>query len=179
MLRSEGTAYTASFKELKEATRFRERWRFRAREISHTLRVRHAAGVARLGALSPLGGHSCDDPKEQDVSCQVANFGRAKNFEEVSTRCGAWLDSQGLHTRRTSFRASSPEGMEVEECVGAIRRLPLAWSDPSRRYTIVEGNFRFREAIHMKEDRAALMGLRRAVGGTAGHGHRFLSLTDT
>ena len=30
----------------------------------------------------------------------------------------------------------------------------------------------------MKEGRAALMGLRRAVAGTAGHGHRFLSLAD-
>ena len=30
----------------------------------------------------------------------------------------------------------------------------------------------------MKEGRAALMGLRRAVAGTAGHGHRFLSFTD-
>ena len=30
----------------------------------------------------------------------------------------------------------------------------------------------------MKEGRAALVGLRRAVAGSAGHGHRFLSLTD-
>ena len=30
----------------------------------------------------------------------------------------------------------------------------------------------------MKEGRVALMGLRRAVAGTAGHGDRFLSLTD-
>ena len=30
----------------------------------------------------------------------------------------------------------------------------------------------------MKEGRAALMGLRRAVAGTTGHSHRFLSLTD-
>ena len=31
----------------------------------------------------------------------------------------------------------------------------------------------------MKEGRVALMGPRRAVAGTAGHGHRFLSLADT
>ena len=73
-------------------------------------------------------------------------------------RPGAWLDSQGLRTRRTSVRASSPKALEIEECVGAIRRLPLAWSDPSRWLTIVEGNFKFKEAIHMKEGRAALMG---------------------
>ena len=106
--------------ELKEATRFRERWRFRAREISHTLRVRHADGIARLGALSPLRGHSCDDPWEQDVFHQVANFGRAANFEEVSIRYGAWLDSQNLRT------------------------------DPSLWHKIVEGNYKLREAIHMK-----------------------------
>ena len=166
---------TAPFMELKEATRSRERWRFRA-QVSHTLQVRYADGIARLGASSPLGGHSCDDPKEQDVSYQVANFGRAANFEEESTRYGAWLDSQGLRTRRTSVRASSPKAMEIEECVGAIRRLPLARSDPSRWHTIVEGNFQLKEAIRMKEGRAALMDLRRAVAGTAGHGHRFLSL---
>ena len=96
----------------------------------------------------------------------------------MSTRYGAWLDSQGLRTRRTSVRASSPKALEIEECVGAIRRLPLAWGDPSRWLTIVEGNFQFKEAIYMKEGRAALMGSRRAVAGTAGHGHRFLSLTD-
>ena len=49
---------TATSEELKEATRFRERWRFRTREISHTLPVRHADEVTRLGALSPLGSHS-------------------------------------------------------------------------------------------------------------------------
>ena len=61
-------------------------------------------------------------------------------------------------------RASSPEALEIEECVGAIRRLPLAWCDPSRWVTIVEGNFKFKEAIYMKEGRAALMGFRRAGG---------------
>ena len=98
--------------------------------------------LTRLGALSPLGAHSCDDPKEQDVSCQVANFGQAADFEEVSTRYGAWLDSQGLRSRKTSLQASSPEAVEIEECVGAIRRLPLAWSDPTHWHTIVEGNFK-------------------------------------
>ena len=160
---------TASFKELKEATRFRERWRFRAREISHTLPVRHADGIARLGALSPLGGHSCDDPKEQDVSYQVAKFGRAANFEDVSSRYGAWLHSQGLPL---------PKQWRLRSVWGAIRRLPLAWSDNSRWHTIVEGNFKFREAIPMKEGCAALMCLRRAVAGTAGHCHRFLGLAD-
>ena len=33
------------------------------RETSHTLPGRHADGTARLGALSPHGGHSCEDPK--------------------------------------------------------------------------------------------------------------------
>ena len=96
---------TAFFGGLKEATRFRERWRFRAREISHTLPVRHADEVTRLG------GHSRDEPEEQDDSGLVAAF------EEVSNRYGAWLDSQGLRTRRTAMRASSPKAVEVEECV--------------------------------------------------------------
>ena len=54
--------------------------------------------------------------------------------------------------------------MEVEECVGAIRRLPLAWSDPSGTRSSEA------ETLHMKEGRVALTGLRRAVAGTAGHG---------
>ena len=41
----------ASLEGLKEATRFRERWRFQTQEISHTLSVRHANAVARLCAL--------------------------------------------------------------------------------------------------------------------------------
>ena len=137
--------YHGVFQRASGATRFRERWRFRTRAISHILPVRHADGVARLGALSLIGGHSCDEPKERDVSCQAANFGRAADFEDVSTRNGAWLDSQGLRTRRSSVRASSPKALEIEECVGAIRRLLLAWSDPSRWLTIVEGNFKFKE----------------------------------
>ena len=36
---------TAPIEELKEATRFRERWRIRTREISRTLPVRHAGEV--------------------------------------------------------------------------------------------------------------------------------------
>ena len=76
------------------------------------------------------------------------------------------------------MRASCSKATEIEECVGATRRLPTAWRDPSRWHTVIEGNFKFREAIHMKEGRATIMGLRRAVAGTAGHGHRFLSLTD-
>ena len=96
----------------------------------------------------------------------------------MSTRHGAWLDSQGLCTRRTSLRASSPEATEVEECVGASRRLPAAWSNSSRWHTVIEDNFKFREANHVKEGRATLLCVRRAVAGTAGHGHRFLSFTD-
>ena len=68
------------------------------------------------------------------------------------------------------MRASSPKATEVEEMMGAISRLPAAWGNPSRWHTIIEGNNKFTEAIHMKEGRAALMGLRRAVAGTAGHG---------
>ena len=105
---------TASFEELKEATRCRERWRFRTREVSRTLQVLHVEEIARLGTLSPLGGHSCHGPEEQAVSRSVAGFGRAADLEEVSTRYGVWLDSQGLRTRRTSMRASSPEAVEVE-----------------------------------------------------------------
>ena len=99
----------ASFEELKEATRFRERWRFRTREVSRTLPVRYVDEVARLGTSSPLGCHSRHGLEEQDLSRSVAGFGRAAEFEEVSTRCGVWLDGQGLRTRRTSMRASSPK----------------------------------------------------------------------
>ena len=134
---------------------FRERWRFRAREIYQTLPVRHADEVAHLRPLSPLGGHSLDDPDEQDGSCPVDSLGRAADFEEVSARYGAWLDSQGPRTRRTSVRASSPKATEIEECVGAIRRLPAAWCDPSRWHTVIESNFKFGEAAHMKEGRAS------------------------
>ena len=183
MLHSEGAVLqrtTASFLELKEATRFRERWRIRVREISHTSPVRHADGLARLGVLSSLGGHSCDDSKEQDVSCHVANFGRAANFEEVSTWYGAWLDSLGLRTRRTSMRASSPKAIEVEECVAShspssscMREEALLAGTRSSKATSSSG-----KQFTWKEGPAALMGLRRAVAGTAGHGHLFLTLTD-
>ena len=112
---------------------------------------------------------------KQESSYPTKGFGRLANFEEVMTAYGSWLDRQGV---RTTVRASSPKAMEVEEYVGAIRRLPATWNNPSRWHTVIEGNFKFKEAIHMKEGRAALMGLRRAVAGTAGHGHRILSLTD-
>ena len=136
------------------------------REISHTLPSRHADEVARLGALSPLGGHFSRRPRGTRWSLALSkSFGPAADFEEVSTRYGAWLDSQGVRTRRTSTRASSPKATEVEECVGAIRRLPTAWSDHSRWHTVIEGNFNFKEAIHMKEGRATLMCLRRACRG--------------
>ena len=124
---------TATFEELKEATRFRERWRFRTREISHTLPVRHADEVTHLGSLSPLGGN---EPEQQDNSCPVVSFGRTADLEEVSTRYGAWLDCQGLRTRRTAMRGSSPKAMELEECVGAIGRLPTSWNDPTRWHTV-------------------------------------------
>ena len=81
---------TASFEELKEATRFHERWRFRTREVSRTLSVRYVDEIARLGSSSPLGGHSRDGPEQRDVSRCVAGFGRAADFEEVSTRYGVW-----------------------------------------------------------------------------------------
>ena len=90
------------------------------------------AGSPRLGTSSPLGGPARDGPEEKDVSRSVARFGRAADFEDVSTRYGVVLDSHGLRTRRTSMRASSPKATEVEECVGAIRRLPLVWRNPSR-----------------------------------------------
>ena len=49
---------------------------------------------------------------------------------------------------------------------------PYSMGRPSRWHTVMECNFKFREAIHMV-GRATLMGLHRAVAGTAGHGHRF------
>ena len=81
--------------------------------------------------------------------------------------------------RRTSVRASSPKALEIEDvCWGHSRVFLLHGAILPRWVTVVEGNFKFKEAIHMKEGRAALMGSRRAVAGTAGQGHRFLSLTD-
>ena len=112
---------TASFKELKEATRFRERWRFRTREIPHTLPIRHADEVARLGALSPLGGHSRDDPEEQEDSCPISGFGRAANFQEVMTAYGSWLDRQGELPALKQWRSKSAwESFAVSLQHGAI-----------------------------------------------------------
>ena len=61
---------------------------------------------------------------------------------------------------------------------GSHSSSPFSMERPARWHTVNEGNFKLKEAIHMKEGRATLMGLRRAVAGTAGHGHRFLSFTD-
>ena len=83
-----------------------------------------ARSLRRRGCSSLVGGHPRDGLEEQDVYRSVACFGRAADFEEVSTRYGVSLDSRG--SRRTSLRASSPKAIEVEECVGAIRRLPAA-----------------------------------------------------
>ena len=94
--------------------------------IPHTLPVRHTDEIARLGALSPLGGHSHDDPEEQESSCPTSGFGRAANFEEVMTAYGSWLDRQGVRTSRTSLRASSPKATEVEECVGGHSPSPYS-----------------------------------------------------
>ena len=177
MLRSEGTAYNVPRSPSRSSRRphaFVNCGVF-GQEISHTLPVRHADGIASLGALSPLGGHSCDDPKKQDVSYPVANFGRAANFEEESTRYGAWLDGHCLRIRRTSIRASCPEAIEIEECVEAIRCLPLAWSDPSRWHTIVQGNFKFRSHEGRSRCSHGSPPCRRWYGWTR---PRFLSLTD-
>ena len=78
---------------------------------------------------------------------------------------GAWLDSRGWRTRRISVQASNPKATEVEECVGAIA------VSPQHGATLLAGT-------PSKEGRATLMGLRRAVAGTAARGHSFLSLTD-
>ena len=61
--------------------------------------------------------------------------GRAADF--VSTRYGP-----GLIVRvyvREMLCETCPESMEVEECVGAIRR--VAWNGPARWHTVIEGNF--------------------------------------
>ena len=161
---------TASFKELKEATCFRERWRFRTREISRALPVRHADGIARLGALSIL----------VTIQRNKMSLIQSHTLAELQTLKKCRLGTALGSTARACVPTELLDGLPVlKQCVAAIRRLPLAWCDPSRWHMIVEGNFKFREAIHVKEGRAALMGLRRSVAGTAVvHGHRFLILTD-
>ena len=158
---------TASYEELKEATCFRERWRFRAREISHTLPVRHADEVARLGAWSPLGGHFRDDPRGTRwfLPCR-----------ELRPGCGnrRGLDSVGTVLGSTA-EAGAPAGFLCKLPTLKQRRLKSVWEPLPSHHSM--GRL-FSLAHRRREGRATLMGLRRAVAGTAARGHSFLSLTD-
>ena len=111
---------TATFEELKKATCFREPWRSRTREIPHTFPVRRADGVVRLGALSPLGGHSCDNPEEQDGSC----LSGTSAYLQVSkgSRLGMVIGS--------TVKACAPAGLLCELPALKQRRLKSVWEPP-------------------------------------------------
>ena len=121
MPRSGGTVCSVPQRLLRSSRRtcFRERWRFRTREIPHTLPVRHADEVVRLGALSPLGGHSRDNPEEQDSSCLARIFGRT--FPKRS-RLGMVIG--------TTVKACAPAGLLCELPAPKQRRLKSVW-EPS------------------------------------------------
>ena len=67
---------TASFKELKEATRFRERWRFRTREFPHTLPIRHR-GCPSRSLESSWRPFSCEFRRKDRVRFLARQAGRA------------------------------------------------------------------------------------------------------
>ena len=117
--------------------------------------------VTRHGALSTLGGHSREGPEQQDNSGLIVSFGRTADFKEVSTVSGASLHSQGLRTRRTAMRATSPAGSVwgrfVVSC--SMERLRSLAHGHRRQLQI------FKEAVHTEEGRATLMGLFRAFRG--------------
>ena len=144
--------------EQRELFRFHERWRF--------VQVEEGIGVG-------LGSH----------------HGWSAEFEMPDLAYVRWLcDRLGIpHPATGQLEAGTAEDdrpnkhsrrFQSVDLVGLVPTLPDTLLAPSRWQTVIKRLWKHAEAIHMKEGRVALMGLRRAAKDCRTHGKRLLCLCD-
>ena len=123
------------------------------------------------------------------IDCWVADGlrGRLADVPDMAPRFEAWFEKEMRDLDillpdpepppRCPADARPPPRVR-QEVVGLVPQLPTGWVQPERWHRVVAGAWRRPEAIHNKEARAALLGLRRATQQPRNYGRSLLSLGD-
>ncbi|CAK0813842.1 unnamed protein product, partial [Prorocentrum cordatum] len=170
--------------ELRELTRYRERWRFKLVEtLSEVALVRPEWAEYVGGRLRPGGGADLPEGAYADVAvrgsrpCAIGprtQHGRLLD-EERHHRLADKADRVGRRTREPRPR---PRHEEVE-VPSAIPPVDQCWDTPRRWAHLRVGRWKWtKEHINIKEGRASLFGSRRATRTRHNHGKRVASLGD-
>ncbi|CAK0826815.1 unnamed protein product [Prorocentrum cordatum] len=170
--------------ELRDLTRYRERWRFKSMEtLSEVALVRPEWAEYVGGRLRPGGG--ADLP--EGACADVAARGSRPCAIGPRTQHGRLLDEERHHrladkAGRVGRRAREPRPRprhEEVEVPSAIPPVDQCWDTPRRWTHLRVGRWKWtKEHINIKEGRASLFGLRRATRARHNHGKRVASLGD-
>ena len=123
------------------------------------------------------------------IDCRVADAlrGRLADVPDMAPRFEAWFEKEmrdldiPLPDPEPPPRCpadSRPPPRVRQEVVGLVPQLLARWVQPDRWHRVMAGAWRRPEAIHNKEARAALLGLRRAAQQPRNYGRSLLSLGD-
>lgn len=135
--------------ELAAAAGFPEKWRFKEVDVG----VSYPGGTMRASLARP---HAQEALVELPAMTGIVPGG-------------------GRRAVGGKFRTET----ELLEQVGRVPRLSDLWSTESEWRLIVYGAWKYDEAIHVKEARAMLLGLRHTARGVRWHGSRIVSATDS
>ena len=152
---------TATYEEVKEAAKWRERWRFRKIPVLSAEPLLEPSFIEWAGGLSALGGNDEDkDLSSLRVSSHGADGPSTSYGKRIVEQIDTHSASQRHRKRAQQFdRASQFREVELQSYVPPIDQ---RWDKAGRYKVVLKGKWHWvEEHINLKEGRVTLMWVRR------------------
>ncbi|CAK0858852.1 unnamed protein product [Prorocentrum cordatum] len=174
---------TATSSELRDLTRYRERWRFKLVDSLPEVGLLRPEWVEYAGGrLAPGGSWEFPEGAYADVAVRGSRPCAIGPQTQYGRSLEAAAQERPFSRPRVGRRSRDPRPrprQEEVEVPSAVPPIDRCWDDVRRWRHLRVGRWRWTEGhINVKEGRVSLFGLRRATRSRHNHGRRVASIGD-